>query len=322
MKARVGIVGGAGYVGGEMIRLILNHPDCQLKYVSSRSQNGRAIYEVHPDLRGWSDMKFSNDYDTGVDVLFICMGHGKSREFLAKVDVGASTLVIDLSRDFRLKPEAQSFVYGLSELNKAQLNTAKKIANPGCFATCIQLGLIPMASQQALNTEIHVTAITGSTGAGQNPVPTTHNSWRNNNISVYKAFMHQHLDEIIQSLTQLQNSFDSQFNFIPMRGSFTRGIFASMYFDSDLSEQDVIGIYDSFYSKSPFVHLSHKPVSVKDVVNTNNCLLHISKFKNKIRIESVIDNLLKGASGQAVQNMNIAMGWPEDSGLRLKASVF
>ena len=250
------------------------------------------------------------------------MGHGKSREFLQKVNLEKSTKVIDLSRDYRLAEDAEDFIYGLCELNKDAIQQARRIANPGCFATCIQLGLLPLAAHSELNSEVHVTAITGSTGAGQKPLATTHFSWRNNNISIYKPFTHQHLGEIHQSVSQLQSGFDQDINFIPMRGDFTRGIFASIYLNSDLSESEARGLFDNFYADSPFVHRSESPISVKDVVNTNNGLLHVSKHGNKIRIESAIDNLLKGAAGQALQNMNLMMGWNETTGLLLKGSVF
>ncbi len=317
-----GIVGGAGYVGGELLRLLLNHPHVRLKYISSKSQANKPVHEVHRDLLGQTQLKFSSDYDTNIDVLFLCMGHGKSTEYLSKVDVPKEVVIIDLSRDFRLKEDAKDFVYGLCELNKTSISQGQKIANPGCFATCIQLALLPLAHGLCLNDEPHITAITGSTGAGQNPVATTHFSWRNNNISIYKPFTHQHLDEIIQSIQQLQPEFDKEVNFIPMRGAFPRGIFASVYLNSDLSEKVAKDIFKEYYQGSPFVHISEHPISVKDVVNTNNCYLYISKHKNKLRVESAIDNLLKGAAGQAVQNMNLIFGWSEDSGLQLKPSAF
>lgn len=320
--SRVGIVGGAGYVGGELIRLLLHHPEVEIKYVSSRSQDGKKVSEVHRDLTGITELQFENTYDGDVDVLFIAMGHGKSREFLKKVDLSDNTKIVDLSRDFRLTADAQDFIYGLCELNKSAIQSAQKIANPGCFATCIQLALLPLAANHQLLEEVHVTAITGSTGAGQKPLPTTHFSWRNNNISIYKPFTHQHLGEIHQSVNQLQASFDQEINFIPMRGDFTRGIFASVYMNSSKSESEVRSMFDAYYSDSPFVHVSDSPISVKDVVNTNNGLLHVSKHNNKIRIESAIDNLLKGAAGQAVQNMNLMMGWKESAGLLLKGSAF
>ena len=318
----IGIVGGAGYVGGEVIRLILNHPELTIKYVSSRSQAGRALHEVHRDLLGSTELTFSDSYDADVDVLILCMGHSKSSTYLQKVEVSENTVIIDLSRDFRLKADAGDFIYGLCEMNKSQIKKSKRIANPGCFATCIQLALLPVADAHKMNSEVHVTAITGSTGAGQNPVPTTHFSWRNNNISIYKPFTHQHLGEINQSIAGLQPSFDQEINFIPMRGDFTRGIFASVYFDSDLEEEEAIKLYKQYYADSPFVHVSTTPISVKDVVNTNNGYLYIAKHGRKLRIESAIDNLQKGAAGQAIQNLNLVMGFAEDTGLKLKPSSF
>ncbi len=317
-----GIVGGAGYVGGEMVRLLIHHPEVEIKYVSSQSQSDKKLYEVHRDLLGSTELNFSGAYDAEVDVLFLCMGHGKSSEYLSKVDVLENTVIIDLSRDFRLAADAGDFIYGLCELNKKDIQASTRIANPGCFATCIQLALLPMAYADKISTDIHVTAITGSTGAGQKPVATTHFSWRNNNISIYKAFTHQHLDEIHQSVIQLQPSFDQNINFIPMRGDFTRGILASVYFDCNLPAEEAIQAYTDYYQDSPFVHVSAFPISVKDVVNTNNGYLYISKHNNKLRIESVIDNLQKGAAGQAVQNMNLVFGFKEDLGLRLKPSTF
>jgi len=250
------------------------------------------------------------------------MGHGKSSKYLEKVNVPPETVIIDLSRDFRLNADAGNFVYGLCEMNKQDIKKSNRIANPGCFATCIQLALLPIADAKQLDSEVHVTAITGSTGAGQKPVSTTHFSWRNNNISIYKPFSHQHLGEISQSVTKLQPSFDQEINFIPMRGDFTRGIFASVYFDSDLDEKEALKLYKDYYEDSPFVHLSNAPISVKDVVNTNNGYLFVAKHGNKLRVESAIDNLQKGAAGQAIQNLNLVMGFPEDMGLRMKPSAF
>ena len=321
-KVKVGVVGGAGYVGGEMIRLLLHHDHCDLAFVSSRSQEGKLVSAIHPDLKGWTNLTFSSEYNNDVNIVFLCMGHGKSKPYLEKASLPEDCLVVDLSRDYRLTKDAAGFVYGLCELNKDAIRNSKLIANPGCFATCIQLGLLPLAASNNLNNDIHVTAITGSTGAGQNPVATTHNSWRNNNISIYKAFNHQHLDEIVQSVSILQDGFDKEINFIPMRGSFTRGIFASIYLDSDLTEDEAKTLYQEYYKDSPFVHISDDPISVKEVVNTNNGLIYVNKTDNKLRIESAIDNLLKGAAGQAMQNMNLAMGWEESTGLKLKGSAF
>lgn len=319
-KIKVDIVGGAGYVGGEMIRLILQHPHCEINKVTSRSQAGKKLYHVHPDLKGWTDLQFEENDTSTAEITFLCMGHGKSKEYLEKTK--PVNIIIDLSRDYRLKKDAGNFVYGLCELNKTEIRKSKKIANPGCFASCIQLGLLPLADKQLIRSDIHVTAITGSTGAGQNPVSTTHNSWRNNNISIYKPFTHQHLGEITQSIHQLDSEFDKEIIFIPMRGSFTRGIFASMYLENSLSTEEAIELYTAYYKDSPFVHVSKEPISIKEVVNTNNTIIHLEQKNGKLRIESILDNLVKGAAGQAIQNMNLIMGWPEDAGLRLKASAF
>ena len=318
----VAIVGGAGYVGGELIRLILNHPKCNLKLVTSQSQSGKSIHEVHKDLIGWTDLSFTSTYNLPVDVIIIATGHGKSRSFLEKAVLPDEVIIIDMSRDYRLKDNADGFIYGLPELNKSEIQRSHKIANPGCFATCIQLALFPLAKSGYLKNDVHVTAVTGSTGAGQNPTSTTHFSWRNNNISIYKPFVHQHLDEIYQSVLQLQPSFEKDINFIPMRGGFARGIFSSIYLESSLEKDEITEIFEEYYASSPFVHLSHTPLTVKDVVNTNNALLYVDQFQNKIRIESVLDNLLKGAAGQAVQNMNLVCGFDEDTGLNLKGSIY
>ncbi len=318
----IGIIGGAGYVGGELLRTLLLHPHVNVEYISSRSQAGRSVTQIHRDLIGQTDLAFVDMPLNSVDVVFLAMGHGKSREWLDRIDLADNTVVIDLSRDFRLRADAGDFVYGLPELNKSLIQGAKLIANPGCFATCLQLALLPLAAAQQLQSDIHITAITGSTGAGQNPMATTHFSWRNNNISVYKPFVHQHLDEIRQSLSQLQNDMAVEINFIPMRGDFTRGIFASVYLKSDLSEVVAQSLFRSYYRDAPFVHISEWPISLKEAVNTNNGVLHISKHGNLLRIESAIDNLLKGAAGQAVQNMNLIFGWEETAGLHLKGSVF
>ncbi len=321
-KVNVGIVGAAGYTGGELIRILLNHPNVELVYVSSRSQAGKKVVELHPDLIGQTELVYSDEYKTDLDVVFICLPHGHSKDYLAKVSFSAETIVIDLSNDFRLKEAANGFVYGLPELNRTQITEANKIANPGCFATAIQLALLPLAKNQLLKSEVHISAITGSTGAGVKPLATTHFSWRNNNMSVYKAFKHQHLGEINQSLNQLQSDYNQSINFIPYRGDFTRGIIATVYTDFDGSQDEAISIYKSFYKEAKFVHIADQNPNLKQVVNTNNSLLYIDVVNDKIMIISLIDNLLKGASGQAVQNLNLRMGWAEDLGLRLKASVF
>ena len=319
---QAGIIGGAGYTGGELIRLLLAHPEVNLKFVMSRSQANKAIHDIHPDLLGITNLKFASDWSKDVDVLFLAMGHGASSKFLSQNDVSGSIAVIDLSSDFRIKDAKHDFVYGLPELNKEAITQSMRIANCGCFATAIQLALLPVASEQAIPEEVHIHALTGSTGAGQEARPTTHFSWRDNNISVYKAFEHQHLVEINQSLKQAQPKLDSSLNFIPMRGNFSRGIFATLYFQTDWSAQELKSLYSDYYLNEPFTHISEHNPSLKQVVNTNRCILHVQKKNGKAFIISAIDNLLKGASGQAVQNMNLVFGLEEECGLRLKASVF
>lgn len=324
-KITVGIIGGAGYTGGELIRLLLNHPQAEIAFVHSNSQAGKFLYEVHTDLIGETDLRFA-DKVGNADVFFLCTSHNDSRKFLEANKLDAQTKVIDLSQDFRLKNRnnlnGRSFVYGLPELNRDQIAKSSNVANPGCFATCIQLALLPLAAHHQLNDEIHISATTGSTGAGQSLSETTHFSWRQNNLSVYKAFDHQHLGEIGESLSQLQPDFEGEINFIPHRGSFTRGIFASVYVKSDLTIEDAKKLFKTFYEGHPFVAVSDEPVDVKQVVNTNKCLLHVAKHGDKLLVTSVIDNLLKGASGQAVQNMNLVFGLQETAGLKLKASYF
>lgn len=318
----IGIIGGAGYTGGELLRILLNHPQADIRFVHSQSQVGKALHEVHPDLLGDTELQFTDQVSQDIDVLFSCAGHGKTKPFLESHTFPDSLKVIDLSRDYRLKAGDHDFVYGLPELNRGAIRAAANIANPGCFATCIQLALLPLANSQALQDEVHVHAITGSTGAGQKPVATTHFSWRNSNISVYKAFQHQHLGEITQSLLQLQPGFHHAINFVPMRGDFTRGIFASLYINTPFSEDEAKLLYEQYYDKHPFVSLSEANPSLKQVVNTNKCVLHLEKHEQKLHIVSMIDNLVKGASGQAVQNMNLMFGLDENTGLRLKANAF
>ncbi len=319
------MVGSAGYTGGELIRLLLNHPQAEIVFTHSKSNSGKFLYEVHPDLLGETDLRFSNQLQNDIDVLFLCLGHGESSKFLAENKVNENIRIIDLSQDFRLNQNGAAtggFVYGLPELNKEKIRTAKKIANPGCFATCIELGLLPLAANGLLKTAVHVSATTGSTGAGQSLADTVHFSWRQNNLSAYKSFSHQHLAEINQSLKQLQRDFNQPVNFIPHRGAFTRGIMASIYTDIEMSLDEVREIYSNYYKDSPFVFVSKTNIDLKQVVNTNKCLLHLEKHGDKLLIISVIDNLLKGASGQAVQNMNLMFGLEETSGLKLKAVAF
>lgn len=324
-KVKVGIIGGAGYTGGELIRILLNHPKAELTFVHSASNGGFPFYKVHRDLIGETEMAFTDQFDdTEIDVLFLCSGHGQSTLFLDKNKVRDEVKVIDLSHDFRIKNPNHSrpFTYGLVEAEYEAIISAKNIANPGCFATSIQLGLIPLGKAGKLNSEIHISAMTGSTGAGQKPTATSHFSWRNNNISVYKAFNHQHLQEIGQSLSDWQSGFDQEINFVPFRGNFTRGILASIYTETDLSEQELISLFKEYYDPYPFVHISDENIDLKQVVNTNKGLLHIEKHGNKAFILSAIDNLVKGASGQAVQNMNLMCGLDERAGLNLKPVAF
>jgi N-acetyl-gamma-glutamyl-phosphate reductase len=326
-KIKAGIIGGAGYTGGELIRILINHPEVEIAFVQSSSNAGNYIYDVHTDLLGDTQLKFNKELTQDVDVLFLCVGHGDATKFLDANKIDERIKIIDLSQDFRLNaktqnPEPKTFTYGLPELQKEKIKTAHNIANPGCFATCIQLGLLPLAAGGFISDDIHVSATTGSTGAGQSLSPTSHFSWRNNNLSVYKAFEHQHLAEINQSLHNLQENFNKKINFIPYRGDFTRGIIASMYTTYNQSLDNAISLYKDFYKHQPFVHISEKSIDLKQVVNTNKCLLYLEKHDNKLMIISIIDNLLKGASGQAVQNMNLMFGLEETLGLKLKAVAF
>lgn len=320
---KVGVIGGAGYTAGELIRILLNHPKVELTFVNSTSNAGNKLTDVHGGLLGETEMSFTDQFPyEKIDVLFFCTAHGDTKKFLESNDVPQHLKIIDLSTDYRHKGDNNDFIYGLPELNKVEIKGAKHIANPGCFATAIQLGLLPLAKKGLLNSEIHINAITGSTGAGVKPSATSHFSWRENNISVYKAFEHQHLTEIKQSLVQLQGNFDKEINFIPVRGNFTRGIFVSMYLEYNGKIEDAVNIYEEYYKGSPFVVLSDKNIDLKQVVNTNKCVLHLEKHGNKLLILSCIDNLVKGASGQAVHNMNLIFGLEETEGLKLKASAF
>ncbi|WP_423147581.1 N-acetyl-gamma-glutamyl-phosphate reductase [Rubrolithibacter danxiaensis] len=325
-QIRAGIIGGAGYTGGELLRILVNHPNVDISFVHSNSNAGNYIYDVHTDLLGDTDLKFTSELSQDIDVLFLCVGHGDAKKFLDANPVSDKIKIIDLSQDFRLadssKLKAKSFIYGLPELNREAIKSAQNIANPGCFATCIQLALLPLAKAGFLDKEVHISATTGSTGAGQSLSATSHFSWRNNNLSVYKAFGHQHLKEIRQSILELQSGYDQEINFIPYRGDFTRGIMASIYTECDLSEEEAVKLYTDFYQGHYFTHVSKKNIDLKQVINTNKCLLHVEKHGNKILILSIVDNLLKGASGQAVQNMNLLFGLEETAGLRLKATGF
>ncbi|MEE1946595.1 N-acetyl-gamma-glutamyl-phosphate reductase [Pedobacter sp. KR3-3] len=325
-KIKAGIIGGAGYTGGELLRILVNHPQVEIAFVNSSSNAGNLISDVHTDLLGDTDLRFTSEIPQNIDVLFLCVGHGDAKKFLEANPINENIKIIDLSQDFRLNRQSsinnRQFVYGLPELNRDAIKTAKNIANPGCFATCIQLGLLPLAAKGLLNGEVHLNATTGSTGAGQSLSATSHFSWRNNNLSVYKAFEHQHLNEIGESLVQLQPSFTEAINFVPQRGDFTRGILAAMYVESDLTLEEAQQLFDDYYSSHPFTHVSKKNIDLKQIVNTNKALVHVEKHGNKLFIISIIDNLLKGASGQAVQNMNLMFGLEETAGLKLKAANF
>ncbi|MES2873340.1 MAG: N-acetyl-gamma-glutamyl-phosphate reductase [Bacteroidota bacterium] len=325
-KIKVGIAGGAGYTGGELLRILVNHPEVEIISVHSNSNAGNPITDIHTDLFGDTDLKFTDTLSQDIDVLFLCVGHGDARKFLEANEIADSIKIIDLSQDFRLakssKLKDRSFIYGLPELNRESIKTAGNIANPGCFATTIEIALLPLAAKGLLKSEIHINATTGSTGAGQSLAATSHFTWRNNNLSVYKAFGHQHLNEIGETLTALQSGFDQTISFIPQRGDFTRGILAAIYLESSLSLEEATKIYEDFYASHPFTHVSKKNIDLKQVVNTNKALVHLEKHGNKLFIVSIIDNLLKGASGHAVQNMNLMFGLPETCGLRLKGVAF
>jgi len=320
---RIGVIGGAGYTAGELLRILLNHPQAEIVFVNSSSNAGNNITDVHGGLVGECDLVFTDALPVDqVDVLFLCSAHGDSKKFLEGNAVPARVKIIDLSTDYRQQSSGHDFVYGLPEMNRENICKAQHIANPGCFATCIQLALLPLAANGLLQSEIHVTAITGSTGAGVKPSSTSHFSWRNDNISVYKAFEHQHLQEIGQSMKFLQDGFSQDINFIPVRGDFARGIFASVYTDFEGSLEDAEAIYRDYYKDAAFTFVTSRNIDLKQVINTNKCLLHIEKHGKKLLVLSVIDNLLKGASGQAVHNMNLLFGLDEKTGLNLKPVAF
>lgn len=320
---RIGIIGGAGYTAGELIRLLINHPDAEIVFINSTSNAGNKITDVHAGLDGETDLVFTDQLPLeDIDLLFFCTAHGDTKKFMDSHKVPNDLKIIDLSTDYRHKADGNDFVYGLPELNRRAICSAKHVANPGCFATCIQLGLLPLAKHLMLNSDIHVNAITGSTGAGVKPSTTSHFSWRNDNISIYKPFEHQHLKEIGQSLEQLQNSFQSDINFIPVRGNFSRGIFATIYMDCKIELEEIKKIYEDYYSDHSFTFLTDKNPDLKQVVNTNKALIHLEKHGDKLLIVSMIDNLLKGASGQAIHNMNLMFNLEETVGLHLKPSAF
>ena len=319
---KIGILGAAGYTGGELIRLLLNHPEAEIVFANSESNAGNLVSDVHEGLIGDTDLRFTDamPFDQ-VDVVFFCFGHGKSEAFLKEHTIPANVKIIDLAQDFRIKGN-HDYVYGLPEINKAEIVKAQHVANPGCFATAIQVALLPAAKMGLLTEDVAVNAITGSTGAGQKPGATTHFSWRSDNLSIYKAFSHQHIAEIRQSLTQIQGSLDASIDFIPYRGNFARGIFCTAVVKTQASAEDVIAAYKDFYRDAAFTHYSDKAIDLKQVVNTNKALVHVDCFEGKILVTSAIDNLLKGAVGQAVQNMNLLFGLEETVGLKLKASAF
>ena len=331
---KVGILGAAGYTGGELIRLLLNHPEAEIVFANSESNAGNCVADVHEGLYGDTDLKFTAElpFDK-VDVVFFCFGHGKSEAFMKEHEIPANVKIIDLAQDFRLAPEtvvatqhptpaAHDFVYGLPEINESAISKAQHVANPGCFATCIQLGLLPAAKLGIINENVAVNAITGSTGAGQKPGATTHFSWRNNNLSIYKAFKHQHVPEIRQSLKQVQGHLEASIDFIPYRGDFARGIFATEVIKTDMPLEEIVEGYKEFYKNAVFTHYVDGALDLKQVVNTNKALVHCDKVDNKLLVTSCIDNLLKGAVGQATQNMNIMFGLSQDCGLKLKAAAF
>ena len=320
---KVGIVGGAGYTAGELLRLLLNHPDVEIVFVNSSSNAGNKLAAVHAGLYGETDMTFTTNLPLDeIDLLFFCTAHGDTKKFIEENYIPEKLKIIDLSQDFRIESPKSQFVYGLPELNRRAICNAKYVANPGCFATGIQLALLPLAKHLMLNNSIHVNAITGSTGAGVKPSTTSHFSWRNNNVSIYKPFEHQHLAEIRQSLMQLQHSFRSSINFIPVRGDFTRGIFTTAYMECKIELDEIKKIYNEYYEDHSFTFVIDENPDLKQVINTNKCLLHLQKIEDKLLIISVIDNLLKGASGQAVHNMNLLYNLEETVGLHLKSTAF
>jgi N-acetyl-gamma-glutamyl-phosphate reductase len=322
----VGIIGGAGYTAGELIRLLLHHPETTINFVYSTSNAGNKLHKIHQDLIGSTEISFTDKINTEIDLLFLCLGHGNSTSFLENNQFSTNTKIIDLSNDFRLLADKnfdqKEFVYGLPELQKEKIKEAQYIANPGCFATALQLAILPLAAHKLLSNDIHINAVTGATGAGTSLSATTHFTWRDNNFSHYKAFNHQHLDEIYQTINQLDTNFDSQVNFMPNRGNFSRGIFATTYTKFEGNIEEAKKIYEEYYSDAAFTFVSDNDIHMKQVVNTNKCILHLAKHGNKLLITSTIDNLLKGASGQAVQNMNLMFGFKETLGLNLKANYF
>ena len=315
-KIKIGIIGGAGYTGGELLRILIHHPEVEIVYVNSKSQAGKSVHSTHTDLLGDTDLTFSDELHTNVDVIFLCSGHGESKKFLMAHPEFKSLKIIDLSTDFR--DQSEGFVYGLAELQRDKIRQANHVANPGCFATSVELALLPLVQAGLIHDDVHVSAVTGSTGAGQSLSPTGHFSWRSNNISIYKAFTHQHLTEIGMVISSFQGGKPTV-NFIPYRGTFTRGIMANIYTKFSGTLEEAKTLYQNYYAEHPFTHISNSPVDVKQVVNTNKCLISLEVHENNLLITSVIVNLTKGASGQAVQNMNLMFGLDETVGLRLKS---
>jgi N-acetyl-gamma-glutamyl-phosphate reductase len=322
----IGIIGGSGFVAGELIRCLLNHPKAQIKYVFSHSNSGKNIGEIHQDLIQYTNWKFTDKVNLEVDLVFLCLGHGNSKKFLKEHEFSNKTKIIDLSNDFRLEKDShyqnRNFTYGLVELNKNEISQSQNIANPGCFATAIQLAILPFIQYSSVLKTLHINAITGSTGAGKSLSKTSAHSWRNNNISVYKAFNHQHLAEIKESISLYRIASNLEINFIPYRGDFTRGIFASIYTESDYCEKELIALYKDYYQDAKFTHVVTNDLSLKPVINTNNCLIQVQKIGTKVFVNAAMDNLLKGAAGQAIQNMNLMFGFDETLGLNLKSSYF
>ncbi|WP_179347967.1 N-acetyl-gamma-glutamyl-phosphate reductase [Winogradskyella pacifica] len=325
-KLKAGIIGGAGYTAGELIRLLIHHSKVEIDFIYSTSNAGNKVSKVHQDLLGSTDLVFSDVINAEVDVLFLCLGHGNSKAFLENNSFSDTTKIIDLSNDFRLDADSildgKTFIYGLPELNKEAIKKANYIANPGCFATAIQMALLPLANAEVLQDDVHINAVTGATGAGTSLSTTTHFTWRDNNFSHYKAFTHQHLGEINQTVNQLQSDFKSDINFMPNRGNFSRGIFVTLYTKYEGSLEEAKQLYSDFYKDAAFTFVSDDDIHLKQVVNTNKCILHLHKHNDKLLVTSIIDNLLKGASGQAIQNMNLMFGYEETEGLKLKANYF
>lgn len=325
-KIRIGIVGGAGYTGGELLRLLVNHPSAEIVYIHSKSNAGKALHSVHQDLVGATDLVFSHKLDDNVDVLFLCVGHGDSLKFMEENDIPKHIKIISLSQDFRLKENAiikgREFIYGLPEINREAIRSSDNISNPGCFASSIEFGLLPLAKNKLLTDDVYSTGITGSTGAGQSKSETSHFSWRENNVQAYKSLKHQHLNEINETLSSLAGKAVPPIHFIPWRGDFTRGIFITSQLKCSETLPELYRIYDEFYKGHPFIKISREPIFLKQVVNTNNCFINLEQAGDIVVIHSVIDNLLKGASGQAVQNMNLMFGIEETAGLKLKANYF